>query len=152
MASKGGVNFVRYFFYSGNTIRADRKEKLVALAYATARDQHLAPKAILIRSDIHNTTSISGKRVVDPRGWHGTFAFKFDDQTEREFHVASHGYTTGKEEFRLINATHTPEKSDFTPRGGKNSGKVVWPEWDELEEYVDSPIGYSHLPDESDGK
>lgn len=49
MAAKGGVNFVRYFFYAGNTISADRKKALVALAYATARDQQLAPKAILIR-------------------------------------------------------------------------------------------------------
>jgi hypothetical protein len=49
MAAKGGVNFVKYFFYLGNTISPDRKAALVALAYATARDQELAPKAILIR-------------------------------------------------------------------------------------------------------
>lgn len=49
MAAKGGVNFIRYFFYAGNTISPDRKRKLIALAYATARDQKLAPKAILIR-------------------------------------------------------------------------------------------------------
>lgn len=36
--SKGGVSFVKYFFYSGNTISADRRTALVALAYATARD------------------------------------------------------------------------------------------------------------------
>jgi hypothetical protein len=44
-----GVNFVRYFFYAGNTIQKQRKQELVALAYATARDQQLDPKEILIR-------------------------------------------------------------------------------------------------------
>lgn len=48
-AARGGVNFVRIYFYGGNTISAERKRSLVALAYATARDQLLAPKAILIR-------------------------------------------------------------------------------------------------------
>lgn len=48
-AARGGANFVRFYFYAGNTISAARKEKLVALAYSTARDQKLAPKAILIR-------------------------------------------------------------------------------------------------------
>lgn len=49
MASASGANFVKYFFYVGNTISKQRKESLVALAYATARDQKLAPKAVLIR-------------------------------------------------------------------------------------------------------
>ena len=49
-AARGGANFVRFYFYAGNTISAPRKEKLVALAYSTARDQKLAPRAILIRS------------------------------------------------------------------------------------------------------
>ncbi|EER42741.1 conserved hypothetical protein [Histoplasma capsulatum var. duboisii H88] len=148
-AAGGGVNFVRYFFYAGNKISSSRKKTLVALAYATARDQILAPKAILIQSDLHNTTTVEGKHVEDPKGWHGTFAFKADDQVEREFHVASHGYTNDKEDFILNEATHTPEKEDRTPRGGRGSGKVVWPAEDLLEEYVDSPIGYSHLPEQN---
>ncbi|KAF9885155.1 hypothetical protein FE257_000681 [Aspergillus nanangensis] len=147
MAAARGANFVRYFFYAGNTISPDRRKALVALAYATARDQQLAPKAILIRSEMHDTTTIEGKHAKDPRGWHGTFAFKVNDQVEREFHVASHGYTNGKEDFTLRAATHTPEKQDKTPRGGKKSGKVVWPSEALLEEYVDSPIAYSHLPE-----
>lgn len=49
MAARGGAHFVKYFFYAGNTISPDRKRQLVALAYATARDQKLAPKAVLIR-------------------------------------------------------------------------------------------------------
>ncbi|KAK2762654.1 hypothetical protein FQN54_000827 [Arachnomyces sp. PD_36] len=147
MAARGGVNLVKYYFYVGHTISPERRKALVALAYSTARDQKLAPKAILIRSDMHETTTIDGKRVKDPKGWHGTFAFKADKQVEREFHVASHGYTSGKEDFVLKEATHTPEKKDGTPRGGKRSGKVVWPSEDLLEEYSDSPIAYSHLPE-----
>ncbi|THC97155.1 hypothetical protein EYZ11_003370 [Aspergillus tanneri] len=116
-----------------------RKKALVALAYATARDQMLALKAILICSDVRDTTTIEGKHAKDPKGWHGTFAFKTDNQVEREFHVATHGYTSGKENFVLKEATHTPEQQDKTPRGGRRSGKVVWPAEDLLEEYVDSP-------------
>lgn len=82
-------------------------------------------------------------RQKDPNGWHGTFAFKNKEQVEREYHVATHGYTGGKEDFILKEATHTPEKQDSTPRRG---GKVVWPNEDDLEEFVDSPIAYSHLP------
>ncbi|KAL2369196.1 hypothetical protein RJ035_005401 [Blastomyces gilchristii] len=149
MATRGGANFVRYFFYAGNTISSSQKKTLIALAYATARDQKLAPKAILIQSDMHDTTTVEGKHVKDPKGWHGTFAFKADDQVEREFHVASHGYTNDKEDFVLNEATHTPEKEDKTPRGGRGSGKIVWPAEDLLEEYVDSPIGYSHLPEQN---
>lgn len=49
MAARGGIHFVRYYFYAGNTIDPVIKEKLVGLAYATARDKTLAPTAILIR-------------------------------------------------------------------------------------------------------
>ncbi|KZF22826.1 hypothetical protein L228DRAFT_282907 [Xylona heveae TC161] len=117
-AAKGGVNFIKYYFYEGNTITAARKSALVSLAYATARDQQQAPKAILIRADIHNTTTIDGMHTEDPKGWHGTFAFKTDTQ-------------------------------DSTPRGGKKSGKVVWPDEHLLEEYKGNPIGYSHLPEQN---
>ncbi|EEQ87678.1 uncharacterized protein BDCG_02798 [Blastomyces dermatitidis ER-3] len=151
MATRGGAKFVRYFFYAGNTISSSQKKTLVALAYATARDQKLAPKAILIRLVLLSFLQVleSIRHVKDPKGWHGTFAFKADDQVEREFHVASHGYTNDKEDFVLNEATHTPEKEDKTPRGGRGSGKVVWPAEDLLEEYVDSPIGYSHLPEQN---
>lgn len=86
-----------------------------------------------------------GKHVIDPQGWHGTFAFKTEGQLEREYHVASHGYTNGKQEYTLTKATHTPEKADGIKRGGPKSRKVVWPDEESLEEYTDSPIGYSHI-------
>jgi hypothetical protein len=100
---------------------------------------------LLIRSDIHNTTTNKGRHVIDPKGWHGTFSFKTSDQLLREFHVASHGYTNDQEDFVLKEATHALEKADNIRRGGPNSEKVVWPPEELLEEYKDSPIGYSHL-------
>ena len=109
----------------------------------------LGANQIRNRSDVHETTTMDGKRVKDPKGWHGTFAYKDNVQMDREFHVASHGYTDGKENFTLTESTHTPEKSDSTPRGGKKSGKVVWPVG-KLEEYVNSPIAYSHLPEQNE--
>ncbi|EFE38191.1 hypothetical protein TRV_07156 [Trichophyton verrucosum HKI 0517] len=146
MAATSAVSFTRYFFYVGNTISAESKRSLVALAYATARTMEVAPEAVLVRSDIHDTTTIEGKHVKDPKGWHGTFAFKNGNHVQQEFHVASHGYTNGKRDFVLKEATHASPKPDNTPRGAKDSGKVVWPQEHHLEEYVDSPIAYSHLP------
>ncbi|QSS49027.1 hypothetical protein I7I53_09274 [Histoplasma capsulatum var. duboisii H88] len=58
-AAGGGVNFVRYFFYAGNKISSSRKKTLVALAYATARDQILAPKAILIQLVLFSFLQVS---------------------------------------------------------------------------------------------
>lgn len=40
---------IKFFFYVGNTISEERKQQLVALAYATAREQQLYPQEILIR-------------------------------------------------------------------------------------------------------
>lgn len=102
---------------------------------------------IQIRSDIHETTTMDGKHGKDSRGWHGTFAYKDSVQMDWEFHIALHGYTDGKENFTLMEATHSPEKGDSTPWDEKKSGKVVWPVKEgALEEYVNSPIAYSHLP------
>lgn len=56
--------------------------------------------------------------------------------------MAAHGYTVGKETFTLREASHSLEKQDSTH---KRSGKVIWPDEDELEEYPNSPIAYAHL-------
>jgi hypothetical protein len=44
MTSDSGADFVKYFFYAGNTISKQRKQSLVTLAYATAGDQQLTSK------------------------------------------------------------------------------------------------------------
>jgi hypothetical protein len=98
---------------------------------------------VFIRSDLHDTTSVNGVWQKDPDGYHCTLAFKDGSQVERDFHVASHGYTAGKEDFTLRKATHTQEKKDTTKRRGD---KVVWPPEHRLEEWQDSPIAYSHVP------
>jgi hypothetical protein len=44
------VNMVKYYFYKGMVPKdQDRLRQLVALAYQTARDRKLYPKAVLIR-------------------------------------------------------------------------------------------------------
>lgn len=44
------VNIVKYYFYKGMVPKdQDRVRQLVALAYQTARDRKLYPKAVLIR-------------------------------------------------------------------------------------------------------
>lgn len=48
-SAKVGVNFVRIFFYKNDRISPERRQALVALAYATARTLTFAPKAILVR-------------------------------------------------------------------------------------------------------
>lgn len=103
---------------------------------------------LCIRSGIHDTTTIDGKHAIDPLGFHVTIAYKYGDHVTTENHVVSHGYTGGQQSFDLTEATHTPEKADTTPRGGRSSGKVVWPSANLLEEYKYSPIGHSHLPEE----
>ncbi|RMZ37047.1 hypothetical protein CA14_006295 [Aspergillus flavus] len=127
-AVQEGVNFVRIFFYAKNTISAKRKKALVGLAYQTARDQLLAPKEILIRSDLHGTTNIKGDVSKIPRVGMAPLLSKA--------RTSSCANTTLR---------HT-EKADDTPRGRPKEEKVVWPPMDQLEEYEDSPIGYSHLP------
>jgi hypothetical protein len=48
------VNMVKYYFYEGMVPKdQDRLRQLVALAYQTARDRKLYPKAVLIRY-VHN--------------------------------------------------------------------------------------------------
>ncbi|QSS65996.1 hypothetical protein I7I51_06847, partial [Histoplasma capsulatum] len=84
------------------------KKTLVALAYATARDQKLAPKAILIRlvllsflQVLENPTCTilppsKANMSKIPKAGMAPSPFKADDQVEREFHVASHGRSRTK--------------------------------------------------------
>ncbi|MBE3044526.1 hypothetical protein IMZ48_18555 [Candidatus Bathyarchaeota archaeon] len=60
-----------------------------------------------------------------------------DGEVEKEFHYTSHGYTSSKHDYTLREAV-------ATPRGGRSSGKVVWAVGD-VEEWKESPVGYSYL-------
>ncbi|KAK2858449.1 hypothetical protein FQN49_004718 [Arthroderma sp. PD_2] len=111
-------------FYVMGTIPTRRVPQLMALAYQTANDLHLHPKAVLIRSDIHDTTSILGKYQKDPKGLHLTICFKDAEQLANNTHVASHGYVADKLKTFIREATHTPEKHDGTK---KKNGGDVWP-------------------------
>ncbi|KAB8356534.1 hypothetical protein FH972_024117 [Carpinus fangiana] len=136
------VNIVKYFFHKEFTGEPELRRQLVALAYQTARSQQLHPKAIFIRSVVHDTTSnpLTGKHEKDPKGWHVTLCFKDQEQLDKKTHVTSHGYCKGQKDLEFVEATHDPEKSDSVR---KRSGKPVWPDESKLSLHPD--IGYSHL-------
>ncbi|KAB8201511.1 hypothetical protein BDV34DRAFT_229271 [Aspergillus parasiticus] len=99
------INMIKYYFYEGMMPQnRKRMESLIALAYQTARDRKLYPKAVLIRSDVHPTTSRGGRHERDPLGWHVTLCYKDDAHLASGTHIASHG-----------------------------NGKVVWPSEEELD-------------------
>ncbi|KAE8168550.1 hypothetical protein BDV40DRAFT_294504 [Aspergillus tamarii] len=128
------VNMVKYYFYKGMVPKdQDRLRKLVALAYQTARDRKLYPKAVLI--------SINGIHQKDPLGPHVTLCYKDENQLLQDTHVSSHGYVTGKDNLEFVRATHAGEKADSTKR--QKGKKTVWPSESELE--VIPEIGYGHF-------
>ncbi|KAJ9256503.1 hypothetical protein DTO207G8_2506 [Paecilomyces variotii] len=136
------VNMVKYYFYKGMVPKdKTRLQQLLALAYQTARDRKLYPKAVLIRSEVHDTTSINGMHQKDPLGPHVTLCYKDENQLIHGTHVASHGYVTEKETLEFVRATHAGEKADSTKR---QKGKEVWPSENELE--VVPAVGYVHFP------
>ncbi|PLN74589.1 hypothetical protein BDW42DRAFT_181986 [Aspergillus taichungensis] len=134
------INMVKYYFYKNHLPRDPaRLHALVALAYQTARDRKLYPKAILIRSEPHDTTSFQGRRQKDPLGWHVTFCYKDSEQLDKGVHVACHGYVQGKDNLEFVRATHAGEKLDSWKKG---DGNAVWPSEEELEAAPE--IGYGH--------
>ncbi|KAK4117130.1 hypothetical protein N656DRAFT_743098 [Canariomyces notabilis] len=140
------INIVRYYFHKANIPATEqRMRQLIALAYQTARDKELYPKARIcpVRSPVHDTTTINGRRQKDPRGAHVTFSYKTQDQLGRETHIACHGYVTDTETLEFKEATHAEEKPDSTK---KVSGKAVWPSEAFLWEAPE--IGYGHMSEE----
>ncbi|KAI1427202.1 hypothetical protein F5Y12DRAFT_739182 [Xylaria sp. FL1777] len=140
-ATMSTVNFVRYFWYVANRPRSeDYMRQLIALAYQTATAQEIYPQEVLVRSDVHDTTTINGKRQKDPKGDHVTFSYKSRDHLGREVHVACHGYVTDRQTLEFREATHAPEKPDDV----KNSrGNPVWPTRERLWEAPE--VGYGHM-------
>ncbi|KEZ43388.1 hypothetical protein SAPIO_CDS4557 [Scedosporium apiospermum] len=139
------INMVKYYFYKDMLPSNQRQlEQLVALAYQTARDRKLHPKAVLIRSGFHDTTTARGRRIKDPKGWHVTICYKDSNQVLGGTHVACHAYTPGKNIFELVESTHAGEKSDDVLRA--RNQKPVWPDTEELAEAPE--IGYGHLPED----
>ncbi|QUC22824.1 uncharacterized protein UV8b_07065 [Ustilaginoidea virens] len=139
------INIVKYYFHRLNVPRTEeRMRKLVALAYQSACEQQLYPKAILIRSEVHLTTTIEGERQPDPEGLHVTFSYKTQDHLGRETHITSHAYVYDTISVELRKSSPTPEKADSTL---KRSGKALKPVWPSAEKLWEAPdVGYSHLP------
>ncbi|PYI11410.1 hypothetical protein BO78DRAFT_457814 [Aspergillus sclerotiicarbonarius CBS 121057] len=137
------VNMVKYYFYKGKMPSSLKElEDMVALAYQTARDMKLYPRAILIRSRHHKTTSINGKTKKDPKGWHLTFCYKDAEQLKSNTHTACHGYTKDKHSWELLKSTHTGDKPDSAKRRYARKASV-WPGPEELDEAPE--IRYGHL-------
>ncbi|KAJ5146535.1 uncharacterized protein N7515_001099 [Penicillium bovifimosum] len=128
------THIVKYYFYKGHMpAEPNVLKKTVALAYQTARGMQLYPRAILIRSKHHNTTTIKGKTVLDPKGWHLTFCYKDARQLRRKTHTACHGYAKDAFSWDLVESTHAGRKPDSVKaRNSKYSS--VWPGPEELDE------------------
>lgn len=60
--------------------------------------------------------------------------------------ITYHLYTKGKVDYTLKYASAAPEKADSIVKSGT---KFVWPNEEDLEEWQDSPIAYSHVKDPS---
>ncbi|KAE8166058.1 hypothetical protein BDV40DRAFT_296870 [Aspergillus tamarii] len=138
------VNFVKYYFHKN--LYPDTEERLrrmIALAYRTARDWKLYPRAVFIRSEVHDTTTINGKHQKDPMGDHVTLCYKDEEQLRKGTHVASHGYVKDWETLEFDHATHHDEKPDSTR---KKRGGAVWPSDNSLA--IAPEIGYGHFPDQ----
>ncbi|KAK0368385.1 hypothetical protein CLIM01_14261 [Colletotrichum limetticola] len=137
------INIVKYYFHKANVPGTEaRMRQLIALAYQTARDKELYPQAVFVRSEVHLTTTINGRRQKDPRGAHVTFSYKSQDHLGRETHVACHGYVKDPETLEFKEATHADEKPDSIK---KQSGKAVWPGAAHLWEAPE--VGYGHMPE-----
>ncbi|KAK8061437.1 hypothetical protein PG994_007803 [Apiospora phragmitis] len=137
------INIVKYYFHSQQIPKTpERMHQLVALAYQTARDKQIYPRAVFIRSDLHDTTSINGVRQKDPKGLHITLCYKDDEHLQKGTHIACHGYVTDGESMSFKEATQAGEKPDVTKKNNKNR-TPVWPSEDKL--YAAPEIGYGHL-------
>ncbi|KAM4064709.1 hypothetical protein HRG_004930 [Hirsutella rhossiliensis] len=136
------INIVKYYFQATQVPRSEvRMRQLIALAYQTARDKQLYPKAVIVRSEVHATTTINGRHQKDPKGDHVTFSYKTQDHLGRETHVAFHGYVKDPGTLEFKEATHAAEKADSTVKGNK---KPAWPQDEDLWEAPD--VGYGHMP------
>ncbi|KAF9768818.1 hypothetical protein IL306_013832 [Fusarium sp. DS 682] len=114
-------NAVKFFFPKANVPSTEsRRQVLIALAYQAARNNELYPKEVLIRSGVHDMSTIDGKRLKDPRGAHITLSYKTKDSKGRDTHVSSHGYVRDLETLELSEAIQMKEKRDSSKkRGGR---------------------------------
>lgn len=87
---------MRIYFPAGFISNPERKKALVELTIKATERLQVNPTEILIRADLHDSTSIGGRWVPDPNGWHATFSYKTAAMAAENKHAASHAYTFGK--------------------------------------------------------
>ncbi|PYH88974.1 hypothetical protein BO71DRAFT_403445 [Aspergillus ellipticus CBS 707.79] len=136
------INIVKFSF--SNQATAQTILQYMAIAYQAATVRKISLKVVFVRSGIHSTTSIHGKYQKDPRGEHLTLCFKDAGMLARGTHIASHGYVGSKNDWNILEATHTSEKCDSTIR----KGRPAWPSDDKIQYEVE--VAFGHVPDESD--
>ncbi|RBR11549.1 hypothetical protein FVER53590_13857 [Fusarium verticillioides] len=111
------VNIVKYYFHKRNVPVSEE---------------------LFVRSEVHFTTTINGRRQKDPLGAHVTFSYKTQDSLGRDTHVSCHGYVKDSETLEYAGSTHVDEKPDSTK---KTTGKPVWPGESQLWEAPEIGIG-----------
>ncbi|OJD11419.1 hypothetical protein AJ78_07815 [Emergomyces pasteurianus Ep9510] len=88
-AAGGGVNFVRLVLFlcrQHDQFKPKKISSLPDLCHSSRPKPCSKGDSHSCESDMHDTYyHRRGKHVKDPQNWHGTFAFKDDDQVEREF-------------------------------------------------------------------
>ncbi|RAL05777.1 uncharacterized protein BO80DRAFT_460838 [Aspergillus ibericus CBS 121593] len=138
------VNLVRFYFLSQPS--AQNIRQYIAIAYQTATDQKFYPKAVLVRSGIHLTTSIDGEYQKDPKGEHLTLCFKDEEMMAKGTQVASHGYVALRTDWNIREATHAREKPDSTVM--TRNGRPVWPSEEAFQYQI--VVAFGHVPDEAE--
>ncbi|KAK2763985.1 hypothetical protein FQN54_009604 [Arachnomyces sp. PD_36] len=134
------------FYFLNRPTNAETMRQYIALAYQTAQDQKIYPRAVLVRSGIHGTTTVDGKpHQKDPKGDHLTICFKDSEMLAKGTHVASHGYVDLRTSSNIREATHSPEKPDATKKRG---GREVWPTAEALP--LETELAFGHVPEEAE--
>ncbi|KAE8154633.1 hypothetical protein BDV25DRAFT_135800 [Aspergillus avenaceus] len=138
------LNMVKFYFYRKQLPRMRHiLHDFIKVAYQTARDRKLYPKAILVSFQIKPT--LKGDRSLPQlKGtmeyWHITFNYKDQGQLNSGTHTACHGYIPSEHEYELIKSTHGVDKCDTALT---RNGKHVWPSGEEL--VMVCEVAYCHL-------
>ncbi|KAI4117997.1 MAG: hypothetical protein LQ345_001862 [Seirophora villosa] len=114
---------VTYIWKTKRPVLEDHVQKLMAAAYQTATAVDPNVTTILVRSDLHDWTSKSGKWVKDAP--HLTVSLKNPVQEEQKTHETSHGYSKSLDDYVIVRAVPSEYiKPDNTK---DRDGDEIWP-------------------------
>ena len=101
---------IKYFWKWTRPLNDDDAEDLINAAYTTAKKADPAVSEILIRSGIHSTTWATDRYVPDRP--HITVSTKTPRQVRERKHRSLHGYTRGKNDYKILEATPNEAEKD----------------------------------------